>query len=225
MIEHQGHPDAYLRPHPPYVAFKTLDEFLQRVRREDVPAKIHAGLLKRWGIAAGNESALITALKALGLIDTNGRPTEAFLEVRLSAPRRLAALRRAAGHAYPDLGVEIGAPIDDDQLHDYFVARRGLRGQMVQKAMRFYRHLEQALGRESRGDELADRPAHFEAPTVSTFATAPATLVSAGETLQLSLVVQLPTNVAEQELADFITGVYRAWRQARGQHVRTQQRP
>jgi hypothetical protein len=211
-----AHP--YARTLPPYVAFKTLEEFLQRARREEVPATVHAGLLKRWGIAAGNESALITSLKALGLIDSSGCPTETFHEVRLSAPRRLKALQRAAEHAYPDLGVEVGAPIEDDRLHDYFVARRGLRGQMVQKAMRFYRRLEQVLRGERSGPEPAAPFVRHQAPVSSTPAAPDATaLVSTEENLRLSLVVQLPSNVSEQQLAEFVAGVYRAWRRARSQ--------
>src|SRR5262249_36592316 len=131
---------------PPYAAFAAFEELVQRAANEDVPARVDKPLLVAWGIAAGNESGLLTSLRSLGLIDADGRPTDDGGELRLGRPRRQAALVRCLRRAYPGLTASDGSEIDDDQLHDYFVAERGLTGQMVDKAMRFYRRLAAATG-------------------------------------------------------------------------------
>lgn len=138
---------------PPYAAWTSFDALLQRASREDVPPRVDKGLLQSWGIAAGNESGMLTTLRALGLIDRSGRPTADFRALRLSAPRRREALQRAFLRAYPGLSYDLEPPISDDELHDYFVDERGLTGQMVQKATRFYHHLAHATRPAAASDE------------------------------------------------------------------------
>src|SRR5438874_99997 len=140
MLTRDSGPAIPRRLIPPYSSFVAFESLLRRAGSEGVPPHIDKALLVEWGIAAGNESGLITTLKSLGIIDEEGRPTELYREIRLSQPRRAAALRRASDLAYPGLTVEREPP-DEDQLHDYFIEERGLTGQMVDKAMRFYRQL------------------------------------------------------------------------------------
>lgn len=218
MIERRDYSGLRPRARPPYVAFKTFEQFLERVHNEPIPVNVDASLLKRWGIAAGNESALITSLKALGLIDSDGQPTSDFEEIRLSPQRRLAALRRAAQRAYSDLDGAFDASIQDDQLYDYFVGKRGLRGQMVEKSIRFYRHLEQLL----RAERLSNQPTSRASTVPRTETTVPFATVSgasarSAEALSVSLVVQLPFDADERQLAEFFGRVWRAWQAARGQ--------
>lgn len=130
---------------PPYAAWSYFERFADRMCSEDVPARVDKKLLQAWGIAGGNESSLVSSLHALGMIDRQGRPTPDFRALRLSAPRRREALQRAFERAYPGLPYDLDPPISDDELHDYFVDERGLTGQMVQKAMRFYRRLAEAV--------------------------------------------------------------------------------
>jgi hypothetical protein len=101
---------------------------------------VDKALLLAWRIATGNESGLLTTLKTLGIVDEEGSPTELYREMRLSTPRRVAALGRAVDLAYPGLA-PAGVRVDDNQLFDYFIEERGLTGQMVEKAIRFYRQL------------------------------------------------------------------------------------
>ncbi len=217
MFERRDSLDAVLRARPQYVAFKAMEQFLQRAHDDVIPTSVDAALLKRWGVAAGNESALITSLKALGLIDAAGRPTRDYDDIRLSPPRRLEALRRGALRAYRDLDGAFDVPIHDDQLYDYFVGKRGLRGQMVDKAIRFYRHLERLLRAESQPREPASMaspaPRIEAAPPLATVPLAPA---RSSEALSLSLVVQLPLDVDEHDLTEFFGRVCRAWQKALG---------
>jgi hypothetical protein len=130
---------------PPYAAYATFESFIERAAHEEVPPRVDKALLVGWEIARGNESGLLTTLKVLGVIDEAGEPTPDYRELRLSPPRRRAALQRCLQRAYSGLLAE-GAthPATSDALHDYLVGVRGLRGQMLDKAKRFYRQLVQA---------------------------------------------------------------------------------
>ena len=215
MLDDNVDSDLLVKVRPPYVAFKTFETFLQRLAREDIPARVDSSLLKRWRIAAGNESALVTSLKSLSLIDADGRPTNEYREMRLSIPRQQAALRRCAERAYAGLDTPVEAEIGADQLHDCFVAKRGLHGQMVDKAMRFFRGLEEALRGATTTRAPIEPPIRIShtAATSTPQATATAPLSSA-DSLTLALTVQVPFDATEAELADFIRRVRQAWRQS-----------
>jgi len=130
---------------PPYVAYAAFEALLKRAAAEPIPPRIDKALLAQWDIAAGNESAMLTSLRSLGLVGDDGTPSEDYRELRLSPPRRVLALRRAIARAYPGLGDRDELPLDPNWLRDYLVADRGLSGQMVDKATRFYRHLVEAV--------------------------------------------------------------------------------
>jgi hypothetical protein len=137
---------------PPYAAYVSFDALIRRAADEGVPIAIDKSLLVSWGIATGNESGVLTSLRALGLTDDAGHPTELYREIRLSPSRRIPALQRCIEFAYPGLSFE-GRAIDNDRLHDYFVEERGLTGQMVSKAMRFYRQIVAATTDEGSSPE------------------------------------------------------------------------
>jgi hypothetical protein len=142
---------------PPYAAFVSFDALIRRAADEGVPATIDKSLLVSWGIATGNESGVLTTLRALGLTDDTGHPTDLYREIRLSPSRRIPALQRCIDFAYPGLSFE-GRTIDNDRLHDYFVEERGLTGQMVSKAMRFYRQIVAATADEGSSPERSVSP-------------------------------------------------------------------
>jgi hypothetical protein len=201
-----------------------------------LPIQVDKSLLIEWGIAAGNESGLLTSLKALALIDDDGRPTELYREIRLSQPRRVAALRRSAELGYPGLS-STGGRLDDDQLYDYFVEQRGLTGQMVDKAIRFYRQLDDSL---QQGGGTAEpesprrgvspirpnpiRPApttvpvppipRLSQPVVLTPEPDAAPRAGGGE-VGITVVVQVSPTSSENELADLFRRVRRAWKRSR----------
>lgn len=192
---------------PPYVAFKTFQALLQRVAKEEIPARIDSALLARWGIAAGNEPAMRTSLKALGLIDDDGRPSGEYVGLRLSAPRRREVLRRCAEHAYPGLGEPLSVDTDGDLLRDYFAGKRRLHGQMVGKAISFYRGLAREAGPESITIESGTSD-NGQASTVS------ADLVESGGRISLTMAVQIPFGVDEDDLVRYFQRIQRAWRRA-----------
>ncbi len=223
---------------PPYASFLAFESLLRRAGSEGLPIQVDKPLLVAWGIAAGNESGLLTTLKALGIIDEDGRPTEIYREMRLSLPRRVAALRRAAELAYPGLASP-GERIDENQLYDYFVEERGLTGQMVDKAIRFYRQLVEALGRDlapleaesPRRSGVSVSPSTARPSAVSTPGPRPSTSPSARPMLslpvpqratspepaelQMTLVVQVSPSASEDELTDLFRRLRRAWQRSR----------
>ncbi len=225
---------------PPYAAFVAFEALLQKAAREPIPVAFDKPLLIEWGIAAGNESAMLTTLRSLGLIDENARPTDLYAELRLSPPRRLAALRGAAELAYVGLpGLDRGER-DENLLHDYFVEKRGLRGQMVEKAKRFYRQLmaateAPAVPSPTRLTPPADvSRARHPAMRLDNTATVTAGPVPAappatrarrrrrGSRVEssgvgnagLTVLIQLPYDAAEADLTELFRRVRRAWDRA-----------
>jgi hypothetical protein len=218
---------------PPYSAFPSFAEFVERAAGSDVPARVDRSLLADWQIAVGNESSLLTTLRALGFIDAEGRPTEAFRALRLSPPRRRAALRDSLRSAYPGLPGPDEPPPSDDDLHDYFVDRRGLAGQMAQKAMRFYRQLNaMARGtvteRVARSRPAARHPSIASPERARTPSGSPETSMAAEEgramevttsqlgaiSASLTLQVQVPFEAGEAELEALFRRIRRAWEKA-----------
>jgi hypothetical protein len=223
---------------PPYASFHSFERFLHKAGVETLPARVDKPLLSEWGIAAGNESGLLTTLKALGIIDDAGSPTDLYRELRLSQPRRVMALRRATSLAYPSLS-SVGEPLDEDRLYDYFVEERGLTGQMVDKASRFYRQLVEALQRDpasapsesgrrapaSVGQRTRWRRAASEAttgPPVSSDIEQSPRLPSTRKSLhlspiepQLTLVVKVDVASTEDDLTELFRRLRRAWERSR----------
>jgi hypothetical protein len=222
------------RSTPPYAAFGSFEEFIRRAGDEGIPPSIDKALLVNWEIATGNESGLLTSLRSLALIDSGDRPTDLYREIRLSPTRRRPALLRCIEVAYPGLSAE-GRSIDPDRLHDYFVEERGLTGQMVDKAMRFYRRIILAVTAESGG---ADRAAADSAnrrprrtPAVEDEATTPRsgpspTLVAPRLPRRsprhpvarwelgypvITIQVSLPSETSEDALVDLFRRIRRAW--------------
>ena len=219
---------------PPYAAYVAFDTFTRRTELEKIPQVVDKSLLVSWEIAAGNESGLLTSLKALGLIDGTGRPTELYREIRLSATRRIPALRRCIEFAYVGLP-SAGRPIDADRLHDYFVEERGLIGQMVSKAMRFYRQivaatLEDGLPAEATPSALAPqrRPVSPPVPprsvprrpTASTPESTPRVLRHrpggrGGSEPAVTIMVTVAPDHTEEDLTGLFRRVRRAWSKSR----------
>lgn len=231
------------RPTAPYAAYSYFDQLIERAAREDLPARVDKSLLRSWEIAGGNESSLLTSLRSLGLVDRQGRPTPDFRDLRLSAPRRQKALQRCFERAYPGLTFDLEPPLSPDELHDYFVEERGLTGQMVQKAMRFYHHLADAARgnppTEERGPRHAEPPTPRPRPADSREVPLPSIGLSdrlsetpaarpvptlrrtprdeAPPAFAMSLSVSVPLDATEEELERFFRRVKDAWERVFGE--------
>jgi hypothetical protein len=223
---------------PPYAAYVSFDAFIRRAAAEGVPVVVDKSLLIGWAIAAGNESGVLTSLKSLGLIDDAGRPTELYREIRLSPTRQIPALRRCIDVAYPGLP-SAGRSVEGDRLHDYFVEDRGLTGQMVSKAMRFYRQIVAATAEDgSPADRPTTAPPMRRPPAPRTpereierqapaRSLRPSTLELSGRVRRhqatgrgtsepgITVQVTVSQDIAEEELTALFRRVRRAWSRSR----------
>lgn len=124
---------------PPYVAFKTLSNFLDRFK-QGVPGRIDRGLMASMSGAA--QSQVITALRYLGMISENGIPQQLLRQyVGGDETERRAALMSAIRNSYPflfgndfDLTASTG-----NQLREAFEAHTSATGETVVRCMTFFK--------------------------------------------------------------------------------------
>lgn len=89
-------PEAYLNN------VGSLTKFLDEIRTAGVPERVTFEFLKTLGFKSSNDRPIIGVLKAIGFLDANGTPTDAYRSFRdpNGGPRVLA---RALRSAYSDL--------------------------------------------------------------------------------------------------------------------------
>ena len=105
----------------PYVPVTTLRNFLERIRWVTTPKKVDKKLLDDYGIAEPNKSALLSALKFLGLIDDNGIPTSLFRKLQSSGDEFRGNLEEVIRKAYADLFVQFDVLRSDrERICNYF---------------------------------------------------------------------------------------------------------
>jgi hypothetical protein len=84
---------------PPYVAYKTLSNFLERFK-QGVPGRIDRGLMA--SMSGASQSQVTTALRYLGMISENGIPTTLMRRyVTGEENERKEALREMLSASYP----------------------------------------------------------------------------------------------------------------------------
>ena len=126
---------------PPYGPAKGLEEtlrLLERIKGE----RVDTALLRQNGIAPYNEYKVVNALKFLGLVGDDGTLTDKGKLLRLRGPAYQQHLRRVVQTAYAELFEHVSlASANRDDIHNFFVARRGLSPEMARKATRFFLEL------------------------------------------------------------------------------------
>src|SRR5205823_9675003 len=153
----------------------------------------------------------------LGILDEDDRPTALYMPLRLSVQRRLEALRQSAALAYPGLVDHRGAPrrLSDDEIHDHFVEHRGLRGQMADKATRFYRNLVTVLESDRATQPAGSTPAPAprengrRVPSVS-HATSRLVPLESSDAPPILVNLSVPNDATERELVELFRRVRRA---------------
>jgi hypothetical protein len=105
----------------PYVSAATLSQFLDHIRYVSTPKKVDTGLLLDYGISKGNVFALTSALKFLGLIDNDGKPTPAFSSLQVMGDEFVSNLREVVNTAYADLFTRLDVSRDSrEHIRNYF---------------------------------------------------------------------------------------------------------
>ncbi|MGH7773273.1 MAG: DUF5343 domain-containing protein [Candidatus Binatia bacterium] len=88
---------------PPYIAANLWIEFFKRMQIVKRPSELNADELKEYGIAKGQEAALISGLKFLGLLDSTGKTKEEFKTIQITGEQFKENLGGLLTAAYGDL--------------------------------------------------------------------------------------------------------------------------
>lgn len=125
-------------PSVPYVSYPTFKNFIALLAREGIPARIDKSLMN--SLAGGTQSHLSSALRFLGLVDSNCKPTDSLKQLAAAhdTSEWSHVLRPIVIEAYAsvlgDLEIEAASP---GQLDNCFRSLK-LQGSSIDKAARFY---------------------------------------------------------------------------------------
>lgn len=123
---------------PPYGPTRGMLQALELMRRAS-PQKVDGNFLRRHQIAPGNEYKVVGALRYLGLIDEEGRPTEKSRLLKTKGAAFTSALKDIVRQAYRGLFQWLGERGNSpDEIYNYFVTQEGLGVEMATKTTRFF---------------------------------------------------------------------------------------
>lgn len=151
---------AVKAPLPPYIAFKTLTDLVERMEREEPPTRVDPSYLDSY--AGGYRPTVISNLQTLGLLHKSGEPTERLLAlVAGSEADRQKLVGDIVTDYYSDI-LALGRNATQGQFLEAF-ADRGARGDTRRKAIAFF----------MKACKFADIPlsTHWKTPPASTGAT------------------------------------------------------
>lgn len=104
-----------------YVSAAALSQFLDHIRYVSTPKKVDAGLLRDYGVSEGNVFSLMSALKFLGLVDNEGKPTPAFSSLQVMGEEFVSNLREVVNTAYADLFTRLDVSRDSrEHIRNFF---------------------------------------------------------------------------------------------------------
>ena len=124
-------------PVPPYVAYKTLRNFVERYR-QGLPARIDRGLMGSMSGAA--QSQVTTALRYLGMISEHGIPTEIMRQYATGEDEaRKAALREVLQTSYPYIFSDVFdfSATTGSQLREAFETHTTATGETIGRCIAF----------------------------------------------------------------------------------------
>jgi hypothetical protein len=127
------------RAAPPYVAYKTLKNFLERFN-QGIPGRIDRGLMGSMSGAA--QSQVTTALRYLGYISDTGIPTDIMRRyVSGDEEKRKTTLREVLASSYPyifgDLAEFDFSTATSSQLREEFEAKSSATGETIGRCIGF----------------------------------------------------------------------------------------
>lgn len=202
---------------PPYGPTQGMMEALELLRRT-TPARVDGDFLRANGIAPGNEYKVIGALRFLGLIDEEGRPTPQSRLLKTKGETFSKFLKELVYNAYSGLFKWLkGRKITPEEVYNYFVTEEALGAEMANKAARFFLKLCEMAGIETASSgqrgrrgrrkeeppklEEEERPSPTEAPPQPVESAFPIILAVTPETARLSV----------EELSELFRKMKLAW--------------
>jgi hypothetical protein len=131
----QEPPKAPTGPMPPYIAFKTLTDVIERMERDGAPTRVDPSWLDSY--AGGYRPTVIGNLHTLGLLSKAGEPTEDLLNlVAADEGTRKQLIGNMVQKVYADV---LALPLNSTQSQFLEVfSARGAAGDTRRKAVSFF---------------------------------------------------------------------------------------
>jgi Family of unknown function (DUF5343) len=126
-------------PKPAYIPLIALDNFIERLKATGIPAVIGPNLTQT--MSGGTASALMSALRFLGLVDQSGTPQDSLrkLVAAYDTDRWKDVLGDLIDRAYADIIGDLDlTTATRSMLDDRFRKNSKAAGQVLDKAARFY---------------------------------------------------------------------------------------
>ncbi|MDB6084507.1 MAG: hypothetical protein JWN43_2388 [Gammaproteobacteria bacterium] len=133
-----AHDEAGL-PKPAYIPLISLNNFIERLQRTGIPVIIDSDLTQT--MSGGTASALMSALRFLGLVDPSGTPLDSLrkLVAAYDTGRWKDVFGDLVDRAYADIIRDLDlATATRSMLDDRFRKNSKAAGQVLDKATRFY---------------------------------------------------------------------------------------
>lgn len=128
---------------PPYISFAQLENVLERMRNEGVPARIDRSYLVSWSGSA--QAQFLKATASLGLRDEHGRPTDLLKQLVSEPDARPELVASILHEKYPE-AMALGLDATQAQLDEVFRDYPGISGSTTRKAITFYLHAAKFAG-------------------------------------------------------------------------------
>ncbi len=122
----------------PYGPTRGMLQALQLMRKS-TPSRVDGNFLRLNKIAPGNEYKVVGALRFLGIIDDEGRPTEKSRLLKTKGATFTSALQGIVRSAYKNLFQHLnGNGHSQEDIYNYFITAEGLGPEMASKTARFF---------------------------------------------------------------------------------------
>ena len=138
----------------PYAPVSALHAFLAAVRNGKTPPRVDAGYLKHRAIARGNEWAFISALKFLGIIDGQGRPTASLRKLRGGSEASIQTFAHLVRVAYAPTIRAGGLIMTESALRQWFAVNSS--PSQSTNAARFFREVCSLAGISAETEDVPD---------------------------------------------------------------------
>jgi hypothetical protein len=126
------------KPLPPYIPFKTLTGFIQKLKDTTVPLRVDSSLMRSYSGSVARQ--LVAAMKWLGLIDDNGYTKDAL--TKLVGTYGTDGWGDELGQVIAGTYGEVIGDLDLDKATSAMLAEKfrgvGAEGQVLQKCVTFY---------------------------------------------------------------------------------------
>lgn len=207
----------------PYGPTRGMLQALQLMRRS-TPPKVDGNLLRRNQIAPGNEYKVVGALRFLGVIDDEGRPTEKSRHLKTKGSAFTSSLQTIVRSAYESLFQSMnGGAYTPECIYNYFITDEGLTPEMATKTTRFFMQLCQLaeidLGPAAAQKLRGGSNGHRKQGGPGQLSQNVSSMIETGNSNQMPLVLALTPDMVSMDtdqLTEFFKKVKTAYAKANG---------